>query len=324
MTSSYDINQYNIYYNGFLLPTRSVEECHYEAVHDYNSYCVLIQEAIGIALNDFTCEDYCKNGATCQQFGDLPVCTCAEGYIGTFCQIPLENAENILTDGLNKLIQDEDFNINDIDEVGEIFAMNKILKYDFENYTDLISENYDKIIEKCEYYYNKYLTNYNTDGTKISRRISAVITDLLSLKYYIDIKLNKISIDIGSINNDDSSEDEIPLNKNKLRRNTISSLNEFAEEYFAKLKNIQLITDYDRDNLNKSSCGVFYDSFNLAGTSLFFNNLDSIKNCRLQAIGIKGGYANITSCRGSKNGEGVGEDLDDTKLYISSYFAIIS
>ena len=320
MTSSYDINQYNIYYNGFLLPTRSVEECNYEAVHDYNSYCVLIQEAIGIAANDFNCEDYCKNGATCQQFGDLPVCTCAEGYIGTFCQIPLDNAENIITTSLNKLIADEDFNINDIDEVGEIFAMNKILKYDFENYTDLISENYDKIIEKCEYYYDKYLTNYNTDGTKISRRISAVITDLLSLKYYIDIKLNKISIDIGSNNNDDSSEEEIPLNKNKLRRNTISSLDEFAEEYFEKLKNIQLITDYDRDNLNKSSCGVFYDSFNLAGTSLFFNNLDSIKNCRLQAIGIKGGYANVTSCRGSKNGEGVGEDLDDTKLYISSYF----
>ena len=83
----------------------------YEAVHDYNSYCVLIQEAIGIALNDFTCEDYCKNGATCQQFGDLPVCTCAEGYIGTFCQIPLENAENILTDGLDKLIQEKEYSL---------------------------------------------------------------------------------------------------------------------------------------------------------------------------------------------------------------------
>ena len=321
MTNSYDINHYNIYYNGFLLPTRSVEECHYEAVHDFYSYCVLIQEGIGIGLNDFTCEDYCKNGATCQQFGDLPVCTCAEGYIGTFCQIPLDNADNIVTTGLELLLGDEEFSINDIDIVGQIFAMNKILKYDFEKYTNLINEKYDKIVEKCEYYYNKYLTIYNSDSTKISRRISAVITDLLSLEYYIEIKLNKINIYIDSNNkNNDSSDNNTTVNKNKLRRNTISSLDEFASEYFSKLKKIQLMTEYDRDNLNTSSCGVFYDSFNLVGTSIFFNNLESIKNCRLQALGIKGGYANITSCRGSKNGDAVGEDLDDSKLYISSYF----
>ena len=36
--------------------------------------------------------------------------------------------------------------------------MNKILIYNFENYTDLISEYYNKIIENFEYYYYKYLT----------------------------------------------------------------------------------------------------------------------------------------------------------------------
>ena len=55
--------------------------------------------------------------------------------------------------------------------------------------------------------------------------------------------------------------------------------------------------EYDRDNLNKSSYGIFYDSFNLDGTSIFFNNLDSIKNNRLQAIDIKRGYANFISCQ---------------------------